>query len=378
MTNISRFQALLLCATFSASIPSYAQAQLQAIHSNGQISAGFSKFTPSPGNATHIDYDMWDTLLETMIVYTGPSTRMRASAPKASTGTRFIYGHTSPYRLEGNRIPFSMFKAPFLEAVTEYRQDLERVGNDLIISNLSKKEQLAYWLNLHNVTIIEQLALNYPLRSPSKLKIGASKAKLHDAKLLTIQGEQLSLRDIREKIVYPNWDNPLVVYGFFLGDIGSPSIQNYAYTADNVDTILHRSAEEFVNSLRGFQVRNNKANVSKLYWDIQPFYFKNFQTDLASHLTTYMRDDVKNQLRDTNGFSKNKYETIIADLTAGNGNHTSIAPLRVDGFELTSSSVAKFIDELQQKREILIKQGRITTGTVTIQDVPTPDENMPE
>ena len=360
---------------------SHRMATAQPATVNGNVTAAnanlidFSRFKPNPRKKTRIDYDMWDSLLEEMVLYTGPSTRKRPSRPKPVTGSRFSRGHTSSYRLEGNRIPYSEIKPAFKDALIEYRQDLERVGTQVEISKLSRNEQLAFWLNLHNAVIIEQLAEEYPVRRPRDLKIGNPRAPLHDAKIINMDGVMLSLRDIREKIVYPNWTDPKVIYGFYLGDIGSPSIQNSAFNAININSVLERSASEFVNSLRGFHTRNGSQYVSQIYVEVAQFYFPNFHQDLANHLEKFMRNDVKVELNKSSLFKIDDYETVIADMTAGRGNYESISILRSNtgygAFEGNVSTFQQYIRELVAKRRELERSGLVGSGTVIIEDMET-------
>lgn len=369
------FAALLL---LSSSGISTAQVTMSTA-SNSTSVDNFSQFIPHPQKKTKIDYEMWDSLLEEMVLYTGPSTRKRPSRPRPITGSRFSRGHTSSYRLEGNRIPYSEIKPAFKDAITEYRQDLERIGTQIEISKLSRNEQLAFWFNLHNVVIIEQLAEEYPIRRPRDLKIGKPKIKLHDAKIINIGNHKLSLRDIREKIIYPNWRDPKVIYGFYLGDIGSPSIQNSAFNATNVSSILERSASEFTNSLRGFHTRNNSQYVSQIYAEVAPFYFPNFHQDLANHLEKFMRSDVKTELNKTGLFQIDDYETVIADMTGGRGNFESISILRSNtgygAFEGNVSTFQQYVKELVAKRRELERSGLVGTGTVVIEDIETTDSS---
>jgi len=369
----STFVALLLLSASGVS-----SAQIAVTNSsNVQQVSSFSKFTPRPQNKTRIDYDVWNGLLEEMVLYTGPSARIRMPRPKPVTGSRFIRGHSSPYRLEGNRIPYSEMKPAFKTIIKEYRQDLERIGTNIDISKLPKNEQLAFWFNLHNATIIDQLAEEYPVRRPGKLKVGNPRTLLHDAKIINIRNEQLSLRDIREKIVYPNWKNPKVIYGFYLGDIGSPTIQNTAFNAENISDLLDRTADEFVNSLRGFYVRNDKQYISRLYTDVSQFYFPDFNTDIATHMKKFMRDDVKSKLRTSIPFSTGRYDPIIADLTAGQGSFSSISQLETtnaDGVQVSArNTIQKFAGELIIKRQALERQGLVRNGTVIIEDIETVD-----
>jgi len=334
----------------------------------------FDIFTPRPQSKTRIDYDILDSLLEEMVLNTGPSSRKRMPRPQPITGSRFVRGHASAYRLEGNRIPYSEIKPEFINLITEYRQDLEQIGSKVDIASLSKNEQLAFWINLHNIVIIEQLAKEYPVRQPSLLKIGLPRTLLDEAKIINVANRVLSLKDIREKIVYPNWRNPKVIYGFYLGDIGSPSIQNSAYTADNLSDLLDRNANEFVNSLRGFHVRNNKQYVSQLYKDVAPFYFQSFDRDISTHIKSFMRDDVKSQMTAVS-FHIDRYDHIIADLTAGQGIYKSISPLSSgsrSGQQITGqSNLTQYIDEIVVKRRTLKRQGLIGNGVVIIEDIET-------
>ncbi len=369
----SAFIALLL---LSGSGVSTAQVAMTTGSSSASLE-GFGQFIPRPQKKTKIDYDVWDSILEEMVLYTGPSARIRMSRPAPVTGSRFSRGHTSPYRLEGNRIPYSQMKTEFKELITGYREDIERVGSQLDIAKLSRNEQLAYWMNLHNVVMVEQLAMEYPVRQPSDLKIGKPRVLLHDAKIINIKGTALSLRDIREKIVYPNWKNPKVIYGFYLGDIGSPSIQNTAFNAKNISDVLDRSASEFVNSLRGFHVKsNNRQYISELYTDVAKFYFPNFDADVKQHLAKFMRDDVRSQMISNTSFRTDRYETIIADMTAGLGSFTSISQLETtsrNSISRTVSPTREFMQELIKKRESLERQGLVGNGTVIIEDIETVD-----
>lgn len=334
----------------------------------------FTQFTPRPQKKTKIDYDVWDSLLEEMVLYTGPSTRLHISRPAPVTGSRFSRGHTSRYRLEGNRIPYSKMKPAFKQAISDYRLDLERIGTQVDIAKLSRNEQLAYWLNLHNVVLIEQLSKAYPVRNPLSLKVGDPPVPLHDAKIININDTKLSLRDIRERIVYPNWSNPKVIYGFHLGDIGSPSIQTSAFLARNVSDLLSWSAGEFTNSLRGFYTRNDRQYISQLYTDVARFYFPDFDNDVSRHLKEFMRDDVKSQILSGVPFKTSRYETIIADLTAGQGSSQSISPLETTSRDSLSrvggDSIRAYMNELIAKRQTLERLGLITYGTVTVEDVP--------
>ncbi len=343
----------------------------------------FQKFAPQPqANFSTINYEIWDLALENIVLRLGQSIRIRARRPDPLAGTRIVKGHKSGYRLEGSRITFSYLNEEYRQGLTAYRKDLEALANDIDITRLSRNEQLAFWLNLHNVTLIEQIAANYPVRRPEKLLIGAGKQPLNEAKLLNIRGVALSLRDIREKIVFPNWSDPDVIYGFFRGNIGGPALQNYAFTGYNVHFVLDIQGNEFVNSLRGVNATRSSTRVSAIYEEARPYYFINWPLDLKAHLNKFADPEVLEILQRDKPIEFDRYDPIVADLHGGDTPSLASITLLVNGEAARSSispEVARLLRELESKTEIMRKRGMLKTKSkVIIEDIETTDVDVPD
>lgn len=348
-------------------------------------SAPISQFVPQTQTVrTRLDYSIYDEALDGSVLVLGASTRRFYGRPAGDTGSRIATGHRSPYRLEGSRVSFSFLNAEYKEAFAEYRKDLERIGTQIDLTRMSKNEQLAFWLNLHNVTVIEQISQRYPVRRPSDIKIDG--IDFHDAKILNIKGVPLSLRDIRERIVFPNWSNPETMYGFFYGDIGSPALPAYAYTADNVSYGLTSQAGEFVNALRGFNETSRAREVSRLYAEAQPFYFKNWERDLEAHLLKHADKEVRAEILTAKPFVIDRYDDVIADLMGGDRPRIAVGALDRDVNDPFGSGqlqsippeVLRLLEELKTKRRVLINRGMIRRGTVIIEDIETPLVTTPQ
>lgn len=330
----------------------------------------FAQFAPQSANVlpSKLDFTIWDTALHWFVLSMGRSLREFSSQPTAQSGSRLIHGHDSPYRLEGNRIAFDMMPDEVKQSLTDYRRDLEQLPDSVPLTRLGRNEQLAYWINLHNVAMIEQLALTYPVQSPNQVKIAG--VPLDEAPIVTVAGVRLSLKDIRTRIVYPHWRDPKVMYGFWRGDIGGPSISRDAFTGDNLGEVLEQSAREFVNSLRGAERRGDTMHVSRYYLEAQPFYFANWNTDLRAHLREFSKPEVAAALDQTTDIKASLAEVDIADLSKGERD-PNLSPLLVDGempgFRV-NGAVARLMTERQQKLEKIWKEnGR--QGRVIFQDV---------
>jgi hypothetical protein len=329
-------------------------------------SVEFAKFKPEPKSELKIDYTFLDDILNNLVFLTGVSTRQIASKPEAIVGSRFVWEHTSPLRQEGNKIPFSKLNQTHIATLQEYKRELEDLSQSVNIASLSKNEQLAYWINLHNVTVIMLIAENYPVLQPSKLRVGPQKDMMHDAKVISVNGSKISLRDIRENIVFPNWKDAKVIYGFFLGDIGSPSLQGQAFNAGNTEALLQQNANEFVNSLRSF----SRGRVSKIYKDAERFYFPNFEKDLREHFQLYMWDEVYEELSKASNLSINSYDYDIADMEGGRGSGL-IGNVTIDGKPVTDSqsyAIASYTNQIKDKTKVLLRQGKIKRAVVTVGD----------
>ncbi|TAD82235.1 MAG: DUF547 domain-containing protein [Sphingomonadales bacterium] len=293
-------------------VPAIAAADARTSLSDARLAI----FTPTTDPIrTTIDYDIWDYALKRLVISMGPSERKGAVQAQPITGTRLKQGPQSRYRLEGSMVMFHFFDQDVIASFTEYRQDLERVVETHDISALPRNEQLAFWFNLHNVAMMEQIAREWPVREPKDIRIDG--VPLDEAKFITLRGIPVSLRDIRENIVFRHWKDPKVIYGFWRGEIGMPHLQTNAFTGSNVAPLLDIAATDFINSLRGTQKIYGKLAVSELYAEVAPFYFPDFENDLRAHLAAYAEEPVVELLAETDRTVATIREHDISDLHGG-------------------------------------------------------------
>ena len=364
----------------AAQVAQAAQPGIGVMASAAARPAPLTEFAPRPSKRTRLDYGIWNDALQNVVIYGGPSLRERARRPKSDIGSRIVYGHTSPFRLEGNKVAFEFMGRELDGVLRDYIEDLERIANDIDIPSLQRNEQLAFWLNLHNAMVLEGLNQAYPVSVPETYR-EEDGSLFHDFKRIEIDGVKLSLRDIRERIVYPNWKDSRVIYGFFHGDLGSPIIQTRAFRSDNVWILLGQSAGEFVNSLRGLDDTKKALRVSRLYEDVAPWYFPDFEADLRAHLADKVLDET---LEDIGSLERPievaKYETVIADLTAGDGNRQPASNVEsvagINGRAKPFGPLGRSIIERREKFQDMRERGM--TGTVIITDIVTEDEQNVE
>jgi hypothetical protein len=244
-----------------------------------------------------INYDDLSDLLGRVVVDVGISERKIVDPPAPKTGTRMKPKVKRYTEGEGNRFFYEAFADN--EAGREYlrniKQSLEQLPTEIPLERFSRDEQLAYWLNLYNVTVLNEIIDVYPQRSLQKLFRG--KDSMLRQKLLTVSGIPLSLDDIQFTILKENYNNnPLIIYGLYQGIVGGPNIRKSAYTGNDVYRALEENAYEFINSNRGtFSNDENIFMVSNLY-DRSRAFFPEFDSDLAEHLLTYLEGNERERL----------------------------------------------------------------------------------
>jgi hypothetical protein len=352
-----------IAATMCVAAPAQALDQ----HGAERPASIYNTFIPGREPIRHrIDYEIWDYALKNMVISMGPSLRKTAGGSPAIMGTRRRFGHNSIYRLEGSMVAFGFLTPEAIASFTEYRKDLERVSDTLDLQTLPRNEQLAYWINLHNVAMVELMAKEWPVRQPRQIDFGG--IGMHDVRFITVEGVKLSLRDIREHIVYPNWKDPKVIYGFWRGEIGGPELQREAYTGANVASLLNIAADGFINSLRGTQKRGSQLHVSTLYEEVAPFYFPNFEEDLRAHFAQYANEDVAEILAKTSGARPTIREPDIADLSGGARQNTFFG----SGSRLAPALIA-YLRQRDAKLRYMDRR-EIPRGTVIFSNIDLPGD----
>ncbi|MEM5471332.1 DUF547 domain-containing protein [Hoeflea sp. AS60] len=162
-----------------------------------------------------------------------------------------------------NRVDYRGVKSN-LAALRSYIASLE-AANPV---SLSRNEAHAYWINLYNAKTLEVVADAYPVTSIKKINLGGSflfGAGPWKAKILRVNGTDLSLDDVEHEIVRAIFKDPMSHYGLNCASYSCPNLATRAFTGANVDALLRQNAEEYINHPRGVTVDNGRITASKIY-----------------------------------------------------------------------------------------------------------------
>lgn len=347
----------------------------------------FAQFEAHDSQSTiTIDYAAWDELMNGLVFDVGFSDRRRPSSEGTrQTGSRIQRGSRSPYRYEGNRLLAHLIDDERAEAISAYRDELAALPDSIPLSDLNKDQQLAYWLNLYTAALVSEIVEDYPVGNLA-WPAPDSPRSLLNRDVVTVSGVPLGLNDIRLDIVGRYWDDPRVIYGFWHGGIGGPSLRSGAYDPSRVWSQLDRQAREFVNSLRGVEADDDVLHVSAIYFQHRRL-FPDWPEDLRQHLSVHANGPVDRILSSADeGPEAIRFEWDVADLTNGTrcGGGAATSPVvtqgasgfRVSGTCGTIPPIAvPLVNRVIERRLDALRRGEL--GRVFVRDIPTVDPDEP-
>jgi len=284
--------------------------------SGDAVTAAFSG--QDPGSTFELDHSMWSDLLSKTIIYAGRSEgRIGRGNKRAWIDSKIRFGNDLPSRYENNRVVLSKFTDAHLEVVQRYRRALESAPGQLPLSKLNRDEQLAYWLNLYNVHALEHVAAHYPETTTEALRSAPSEdpSGVWHEPTLNVAGIPLSLVDVEQKILFPIWDDPLVLYGLWQGAIGGPRLPQRAYTGARVWRMLRKNAVELVNSNRGMDPDGSVLEASLLYGWGAPLF--DGPEAVRRHILAYAQPPFSIGLDAAQRVEFDLYDWHLADLSGG-------------------------------------------------------------
>lgn len=335
-----------------------------------------------PQGETRIDYTAFDDILKGVVFEVGRSDRQPARGRAVNTGTRINYGSNSRYRYEANRVVFHALNTEHESVIGAYRAELEALPSQIDFSALKRDEQLAFWLNLHNLVVLDEIAKAYPVARLSQLRVGPDRAPLYDAKIIDLgDGDPISLNDIRFRIVGANWDDPQVIYGFFSGAVGGPTLSAESFNGARVRRQLDANAGEFVNALRGVEDSRLGFRISPLYEEWREIYFPDWPSDVRSHLNRFADNEAAEGLSEGGEPEFLDYDWRIADLTNGTSacggrsnfnvqtSQGELGQVGQGGCGQLPPHARNLVEVVTERRLEFLRQGRL--GSVTIRDIET-------
>ncbi|MCH9780026.1 MAG: DUF547 domain-containing protein [Alphaproteobacteria bacterium] len=156
-------------------------------------------------------------------------------------------------------------------------------------TTLNRDAQLAYWINLYNLLIVDVLVTNWPvedIRTAEGGSIFLPPTQIWNTDRVVVEGVPLSLDDIEHDILRGYFRERRVHYALSIHTNSSPSLQNTPYRGATIDAMLDQVAAGYLGRDGIVQVRNREVLLPSIF----KWYAEDFGRDEHSVLLQIMQD----------------------------------------------------------------------------------------
>jgi hypothetical protein len=176
-------------------------------------------------------YAVWVALLGLML--------SASAARAAETVDHSAFDAILKATVKDERVDYNAIKKDHLQQLNAYLDTLAKVDP----SKLEKNEQLAYYINLYNASMIKAIVDRLkPGYSPSENNYG-----IFNEPLVRSNGKTMSLNDLENKVIRPTFKDPRIHVALVCGARSCPPILPRAYRADDLDATLDQNMKNFVS-----------------------------------------------------------------------------------------------------------------------------------
>jgi len=218
------------------------------------------------------------------------------SPPDATGVARFDYG-----ALAANETDHASLET--------YISKLEDTDPD----TLSDPDAIAYWANLYNAVTVNLIVENYPVKSIRKIKSGMFSKGPWGKKLITVNGQRLSLDDVEHDILRKRYPSPLVHYMVNCASVGCPNLMAKPWNGETLDQDRDQAARDFINSARGVNITEQGLEISSIY----KWFRKDFggtRATVLEHIRQYANQELSNAIDAGAEISGHDYDWSLNDV----------------------------------------------------------------
>ena len=120
-------------------------------------------------------------------------------------------------------------------------------------------KKLAYLVNVYNINTVKVVVDNGCTKGLKEIN------NAWDIKFITINGTMYSLNEIENTLIRPNIEEPRVHFILNCAAKSCPILLNKAYTEENMEMYLSKSAYAFINNPEMNTITKDKVEVSKIF-----------------------------------------------------------------------------------------------------------------
>jgi len=216
-----------------------------------------------------------------------------------------------------NRVAYARVTDGDREKLRLYLSALQEVSP----ASLTRDQQLAYWINLYNAQTVELVLDAYPVGSILSIKDGLLPIGPWNRKVVTVDGQALSLNDIEHRIIRPVFREARIHYALNCAATSCPNLSPKAWRADGLDAALSAAERDYVNDPRGVTINaDGTITLSKIYAWFREDFGKT-EADIIARLAAVADPELREKLSGRQQVARYQYDWSLNDLRASDATH---------------------------------------------------------
>ncbi|MFK8139050.1 MAG: DUF547 domain-containing protein [Bdellovibrionales bacterium] len=127
----------------------------------------------------------------------------------------------------------------------------------------SQKQQMAFLINVYNAHTVKVIVDHYPVGSIKDSKIAFLSPFKKD--FYPLFGEKRSLGYIEHDLLRPDYKDARIHFAIVCAAVGCPSLQNKAFTVENMDELFEKGAKMFLSDSSRNRLDGDRLRISKIF-----------------------------------------------------------------------------------------------------------------
>lgn len=161
--------------------------------------------------------------------------------------------------VKDERVDYPLIKAQYYSQLQAYLDMLAEAKP----SAVPREDQLAYYINLYNATMIKVVID----RDPAKFKPSDNDYAVFKDKIVRTEGKTISLNELENDIVRKQYNDPRIHAALVCAALSCPPILNRAYRGDDLDAVLTENVKRWLSDPNRNEIdtAGRKLKLSKIF-----------------------------------------------------------------------------------------------------------------
>lgn len=168
------------------------------------------------------------------------------------------------------------------------------------VASLSREEQLAFWINLYNISTIKLICDNYPTKSIRELSTDPIiRLNVFKKEFIPQGGKTMSLNDVENVKIREGFKDPRIHFAINCAAKSCPPMRQEAFTGARVSEQLEDQARVFMNGPAGAKISKSGGKATLTVTKVMDWFdddFNNWGGGIVAFTKKYLAADKRAQL----------------------------------------------------------------------------------